>query len=401
MRFDRLQGSPAKRTLVLVGAIVVLSTIAGRIATPLLPLYAQQLKATPNQIGFLLAVYGFTQFFTQPPLGIVADKVGHHKLIQGMLILYSLTGLGYGLSSSLEGLIVFRCLQAIAAGGLSVSIRSLITAVTTEQNRGQINGITSSLQNIGTTLGPALGSILADLWHVSIPFYLIAFVATLCYIFSFQLPNIQTNFGTPQKIYSLKTRWPRSLLLVGFVHLVEFMGLGIWLTVWPIYAVDNLGWSVSAVGISYSVSAATSIISAPLWGKISDQFGRTISALLGLFFLLCQPLAVLLFPQIPALIWISMAVAGVGATGYFNAYFTLSGDLVPYGQAGWFFGVLTSANQLGASVGSVLAPYLWQWVSIQFAIASDVFLLILCVLLYIPLYYKEMRGWSPSPPQTH
>lgn len=375
--------------LLLLATIVAISTMANSVVTPLLPIYARQLL-TPVQIGVLVSVFGFVRFITQPFLGMLSDRWGHRKSIQVMLILFAISGLGYAVSNTFLLLILFRSIQAIAVGGLSVSVRSYIIDVTTKETRGQVNGIVSSMQNTGSFMGPVAGGILADWWDIHAPFYMLSVVLTFCLLFSVKLPLVEHNRPASNQYEPIKTKLPQPLILISIINVLEFAGLGIWLTVWPIYAVENLGWTSSMVGISFSISALAGLLTAPIWGKISDQYGRTVSAITGLVLLTLQPISVLLFDN-SLFILLIFAVAGVGGTGYFNAHFTLIGDLVPTHKSGWVQGSLNSASQLGNSAGSLVAPILWEAMSIQFPIVVDVILLVICTVSFVPLLIKEKQ----------
>lgn len=397
-KFGKLLGSsedlpPAslRYYVFLLAVVVAISTMAHSVVAPLLPVYARQLSATPAEVGLIVAVFGFTRFATQPFLGTYSDKWGHKKFIQGMLLLFFVSGIGYGASNSLFTLIIFRTIQAVAVGGLSVSVRAYIVEITTKENRGRINGLVSSMQNVGSLLGPALGGVIADILNIRAPFYLLSFSIIICFLFSLKLPTSTQphTISITQPQSTDRITWSNPLKLLGIIHLLEFMGLGIWLAVWPIYADERLGWSSSMIGASFSVSAFTSLMTAPIWGKITDQYGRTISAIAGLILLILQPISVILFSQSPLLLWVMFALAGAGGTGYFNAYFTLVGDLSPARKAGQVQGVLGSASQLGNAAGSLIAPLLWQLTSMQVAFWGDSILLGVCVLLFAPLYLKE------------
>jgi MFS family permease len=244
------------------------------------------------------------------------------------------------------------------------------------------------MQNVGSLTGPVLGGLVAEWWNIHAPFYVLSLGVMVCLLVSMKLPVMQHDQLTRQH-NSTKSQWPKPLILLGIIHFFEFMGLGIWLAIWPIYAVENLGWTSSMVGASFSISALASLITAPIWGRISDQYGRTVSAILGLILLILQPLSVVVLADVPLLIWPLFALAGAGGTGYFNAYFTLVGDLSPAHDVGWFQGVLGSGSQLGNSAGSLLAPILWQALSIEFALLGDVTLLTMCMALFIPLFIRE------------
>src|SRR5690606_1441633 len=305
---------------------------------------------------------------------------GHRRVIQAMLALFTIAGLGYAVGENIQSLLFFRSIQAIAVGGLSVSIRAYINQITTKNNRGGVNGTISAMQNAGSLLGPVVGGVAADWLSIQAPFYLLSFFSLIGLILSFSLPNVKFNqYNIDSNKHDKKqTRWPNTLYLLAGINILEFVGLGIWVTLWPIFASETMHWNSSLIGLSFSVSALASLITAPVWGKISDLYGRTISGITGLLFLLIQPVAVVLFNHNFVLLWLCFVLAGAGGTGYFNAYYTIVGDLSPDGDVGKIQGVLGAASQLGNSAGSILGSFIWQALTIQIAFWTDASILMIC-----------------------
>ena len=107
--------------------------------------------------------------------------------------------------------------------------------------------------------------------------------------------------------------------------------------------------------------------------------------------MLIQPVAVVLFNHNFVLLWLCFVLAGAGGTGYFNAYYTMVGDLSPDGDVGKIQGVLGAASQLGNSGGSILGSFIWQALTIQIAFWTDASILMICIIGFIPLFKTEMR----------
>src|SRR5690606_37185072 len=115
---------PPRPNIMLLGLLMALSTMANSIVAPMLPIYATKLNATPTQIGLLVSIFGLVRFVIQPIIGNYSDKWGHLRVIHTMLALFTIAGLGYAVGENIQSLLFFRSIQAIAVGGLSVSIRA-------------------------------------------------------------------------------------------------------------------------------------------------------------------------------------------------------------------------------------------------------------------------------------
>ncbi len=64
-----------------------------------------------------------------------------------------------------------------------------------------------------------------------------------------------------------------ALTTVFFVVLIDLMGFGIVLPLLPFYA-EKFGVSAVAIGLLYTVYSLAQLIFSPIWGSLSDRFGR-------------------------------------------------------------------------------------------------------------------------------
>jgi multidrug resistance protein len=132
---------------------------------------------------------------------------------------------------------------------------------------------------------------------------------------------------------------------------VDMVGLLMVLPLLPYYAVD-LGASGLLVGVLVSSYAAAQLVSAPLWGHVSDRYGRRPALLIGLAF---SAVAYVIFSYATS-IWLLLLSrlvqgAGGGTTGVVQAYVADSTE--PENRArslGW----ISAATNLGVAIGPVL-----------------------------------------------
>jgi EmrB/QacA subfamily drug resistance transporter len=118
----------------------------------------------------------------------------------------------------------------------------------------------------------------------------------------------------------------------------------------------------------------TSTVMAPIWGKLSDLFGRK-PALLGaiLFFLLGSWLSGLAgeFGRLPLLgggmvqLVVFRAIQGIGGGGLFTAAFTIVGELYPLRQRAKLGGVLGSVYALSGAIGPLIGGYFTDHGTVQ------------------------------------
>lgn len=156
---------------------------------------------------------------------------------------------------------------------------------------------------------------------------------------------------------SLKRQQFRQLMVLIAVSFVDMIGFMLVLPVLPFYALAldaspaQVGWIIAAFPIAQ-------LVSAPLWGRVSDRYGRRPALLIGLL-ASAAAYVVFAFADSLALLFLSRIVqgAGGGTTGVAQAYVA---DTVRPGDRARALGWLSSATSAGVVVGPILGTFAGQ-----------------------------------------
>lgn len=70
-----------KKALPLLFAVMFLVMVGFGIIIPVIPFYAEELGASPTELGLLMAVYSLMQLLFAPMWGRVSDKIGRKPVI--------------------------------------------------------------------------------------------------------------------------------------------------------------------------------------------------------------------------------------------------------------------------------------------------------------------------------
>lgn len=154
---------------------------------------------------------------------------------------------------------------------------------------------------------------------------------------------------------------------------VDMVGLLMVVPLLPFYALD-MGGAGLIVGVLVSSFSLAQLVSAPLWGRVSDRYGRRPALLAGLLFA-AAAYVIFAFANSLWLLLVSRLVqgAGGGTTGVIQAY--VADATEPRDRAkslGW----ISAATNLGVAIGPVLG-------SLTFTLgreAPGLFAAALCVL---------------------
>jgi MFS family permease len=158
---------------------------------------------------------------------------------------------------------------------------------------------------------------------------------------------------TAPAVQSQRDQLSRLTVLIA-TSLVDMIGFAIVLPLLPFYAL-RLHASAAQVGLIIAAFSVAQILSAPLWGRVSDTYGRRPALLIGL---LASAIAYVVFGVADS-IWLLLASrivqgAGGGTTGVAQAYVA---DTIEPSQRARALGWLSAATGAGFMVGPLIGSF--------------------------------------------
>ncbi len=149
---------------VLIAAILASSMafIDGSALNVAIPALQKSFNASGSDIlwilnGYLLMLGAFIL-----PGGALGDQLGRKRIFMIGIGLFLVASFACALSSSVQMLVVLRLLQGLGGALMIPGSLSLISATTTDAERGKSIGTWSAASTLVTICGPVLGGVLAD-----------------------------------------------------------------------------------------------------------------------------------------------------------------------------------------------------------------------------------------------
>lgn len=347
--------------------VVILSAVAGiawagsSVMAPLLPLFAESLHARPLGLGLAISAYAFAGMFGSLLAGALGSRWPIMLFLAGGLVVEGFSNLLIAGVGTLAGLVGLRALAGLGAGATLVGTRAYIARTTEPDRLAFVNGTVSAAESGGQALGPVLGGIVATLSNLRLPFVVVAITSALAASVSLRLPR-QGQAGTNPQVNAApaETVLPKSkltlLLVAQFLVLAAYGGV---FTIYPLFAVQQMGWSVLAVGLLVSAFGCGAILVGPRLARLADRTSRAAVGTCCLWAVaLWLALTLGLAPR--AVIFALGFAAGGAFAAYNGAWYALLTASVPPAMQTKVLAVVLAVSQLGVVAGATASSAAWQ-----------------------------------------
>jgi DHA2 family multidrug resistance protein len=137
------------------------------IANVALPHIAGSLSASVDESTWVLTSYLVANAVTLPLSAWISDRVGRKRFYMTCVMLFTISSLCCGLSTSLPMLIFFRVLQGLGGGGLAPSEQAILADTFPPRQRGAGFALYGMAVVLAPAIGPTLGGYITDhfSWH--------------------------------------------------------------------------------------------------------------------------------------------------------------------------------------------------------------------------------------------
>jgi MFS family permease len=272
--------------LCLIALLVMFST---SLIIPLIPLFAREIGATGVTIGFAVAGYWIVRVLLEIPSGFISQRFGYFP---SMAVGLALTVLGTLLCAFVSDPVQFILARALMGMGAPLFFAVAMTFVLNlfdVERRGGAMGIFQGIEFAGTIIGATFSGYVASVFDFQASFLLSAGVAVVAFLLLVVPPLVRSESGRQVASATLtlsamrEVFGNRNLLIVSSATFAEFiMSSGILMTVFPLYATDQLGISLTNIGLLMGARSVGFVVAMFTMGAISDRIGRRPVLLFGL-----------------------------------------------------------------------------------------------------------------------
>jgi DHA1 family tetracycline resistance protein-like MFS transporter len=344
------------RKLAPIYLTVLVDVLALTLILPLLPYYAQNLGATPLQVGLLIATFSAAQLVSAPVLGRLSDRHGRKPVLVGSQ-LGTLAGLVIlGLADRIELLFLGRLIDGATAGNLTIA-QAYITDATKPEERTKAFGFFGMAFGLGFLVGPAVSGVLAKRLGYHAPPLFAAGLSGLSVVLSSAFvpasPPRATGPHRGRFAGFLASPLVRVRLGEFFTFVASFAmltgGLALFLE-------RRLGYDVEEVGLVFALSGLVGGLAQGAIGRLAKRLGELTLSASGLV-VMASGYVVLAFVDGPVSLAVAVGLGSLGSSVVRPALTTLLTQSVEESDRG----VALGASQSAASLAQTLGPALSGW----------------------------------------
>jgi len=341
-----------------VGGLAILSSTLSK--TPVLPLFAQSLHATPAEIGWIVMASTIPGILISYPAGALSDYLGTRRLLLASLIVFATAPFLYLLVDTAVQLMAVRFYHGFATAIFGTVANAAIAERYAADRAARLSTY-SSVTIVGRSIAPFLGGSLISLASFHAVYLACALSGVLALGVGLLLRD---HTPQPKKKRELPHFWAslatvlrdRNIMLVSLTEAAQYLVFGAIEAFLALYAA-SLGLPAWEIGVILGVQLVSIVFAKPLMGKMSDRVGRRRVILPGL---LIGAASVVLLPAASGFLALSVLslVFGIGFATVISSTSALVADLTRDGRYGSSMGVLRTVMDVGQSIGPVLTGWM-------------------------------------------
>ncbi|ARK32857.1 MFS transporter [Halalkalibacter krulwichiae] len=386
----------SKKALPILFATMFLVMVGFGIIIPVMPFYAEEIGASPTQLGLLMAVYSVMQLIFAPMWGRISDRIGRKPIIMigifGLALSFFLTAI----ATSLSMLFIARVVGGFFSSANMPTVMAYVADITTDEDRGKGMGLIGASVGLGFIFGPAIGGIFSQS-SLSTPFYLAGFSSLIT--FFLVLFVLQESMTPEQRNNQSRKRLPLRDAMKGPVSILFFLQLFVSLSLSGLeatfayfaYAKAGLG-SVELGYIFMIMGFAGALVQGGLVGRLTKKYGEGPVIQIGIaisalgFFLI-------LFINSFTTAAIFLTIFGIG-NGFIRP--SVSSLLTKKAKTGYgsTTGLLSSFDSLGRIIGPPLGGIFFS-IAVGLPYIFGIILSAFAFLLYV-VYKSKAKEAEPG-----
>ena len=380
--------------------LIVFSNLLGfGIIIPLLPYYAENFGANPNEVTLLMASYSLMQLIFSPILGRISDIYGRKKILILCLIGSAISYFLLYFATSF-GLVLFaRSIAGLFASTTAIA-NAYVTETTSSANRSKGMGLIGAAFGLGLVFGPVIGGYFGggdiDNINYKMPFIFAIIVAIISFVLAHFIliePKkrnkqfISINFLDSFKDLINLFKIPALLFLITVSFLVTFSFAG-FETTFALWTERAMSWAPKQTGFAFTFTALlAALVQGVFIGKLTKKFGELKLLITSCFLMLVGLFFITLSAQNLFYLTIALGILGISVGLGNPSLNSLLSKNLNKNIIGTSFGVVQSVGSLARILSPLLAGNLFYFFGINSPYSLGAFLMFISLLIFFYYFF--------------
>ena len=380
--------------------LIVFSNLLGfGIIIPLLPYYAENFGANPNEVTLLMASYSLMQLIFSPILGRISDIYGRKKILILCLIGSAISYFFLYFATSF-GLVLFaRSIAGLFASTTAIA-NAYVTETTSSANRSKGMGLIGAAFGLGLVFGPVIGGYFGggdiDNINYKMPFIIAIIVAIISFVLAHFIliePKkrnkqfISINFLDSFKDLINLFKIPALLFLITVSFLVTFSFAG-FETTFALWTERAMSWASKQTGFAFTFTALlAALVQGVFIGKLTKSFGEIKLLITSCFLMLIGLFFITLSIQNLFYLTFSLGILGISVGLGNPSLNSLLSKNLNKNIIGASFGVIQSVGSLARILSPLVAGNLFYFFGINSPYNFGAFLMFICLLIFFYYFF--------------
>jgi MFS transporter, DHA1 family, multidrug resistance protein len=379
-----------KSALPILFVVMFLVMIGFGIIIPVLPFYAEEMGASPTELGLLMAVYSLMQFIFAPMWGRLSDRIGRKPVMMIGIAGLALSFFIQAISTQLWMLFAARIIGGLLSSANMPTAMAYVADITTEENRGKGMGIVGAAVGLGFVFGPAVGGIFSKN-SLSLPFYIAAVSSLITLVLvGILLKESKQNKGeSAEQKQSVWKAFTPDVSVLFFVQLLISLSLSGLEATFAYFAAEKAGLDSTQLGYIFMIMGfAGAMVQGGLVGRWTKKYGES-AVIQGGMIVSAIGFALILFVNSFTTAAIFLTIFGIG-NGVIRPSVSSLLTKVSTAGHGSSTGLLSSFDSLGRIIGPVFGGLLYS-IALGLPYISGAILTVVAFVLFLGFRAKEKQ----------
>jgi MFS family permease len=396
--------------LLMISIATVLVMAGQGVISPILPLFAEKFGVGTAAVGLTLSTFALARLLLNVPLGAASDRYGRRLLLIGGPLVTAVGMIGSGFSLNIGQLLAWRFVAGAGSGMYMTGAQIYLVDISSPENRARFIGTNQGALLLGTSVGPAIGGVIAQFLGLRAPFWFVGIGALVAAFYSWarlpetrgpaerraeaeakRLARRQPDAAPQERYLWWRMMRSRDFAAVSLITMaVFFTRTASRNTLMPVMASVRLGISAGALGAIFTLMSVVNMILIAPSAMIADRFGRKW-AIVPSGLLMAASLLVLGASHGYALLLIGAVLLSIGTGIAGPAPAAYAADIAPPELRGLAMGLYRSSGDIGFLVGPPLLGALADATTFAWGFGANAILLAVASLFFLLLARETLQ----------